>query len=180
MSTRQKIIEEIIAREVGPGAADPGGYTNDPDDPGGETRWGVTVAVARASGYGGDMRELPREFAERVYAARYWDAVRADEMAALSARVAEEVVDAGVNCGTVRASTWLQQALNALNNNGRLYPDIIADGKIGPATLAALKSYLMQREARILVRALDCLQGAFYLAGNEKYIYGWLSKRVGV
>ena len=28
-----------------------GGYVNDPNDPGGETNWGCTVAVARANGY---------------------------------------------------------------------------------------------------------------------------------
>lgn len=37
-----------------------GGYVNNPADPGGETNWGVTVAVARASGYTGAMRDMTR------------------------------------------------------------------------------------------------------------------------
>ena len=36
-----------------------GGYSNHPDDPGGETNWGVTLTVARANGYVGRMQEMP-------------------------------------------------------------------------------------------------------------------------
>lgn len=35
-----------------------GGYVNNPNDPGGETMWGVTKAVARQYGYTGSMRQL--------------------------------------------------------------------------------------------------------------------------
>lgn len=100
-----------------------GGYSNHPSDPGAETMWGVTARVARANGYQGDMRGLPREKAKEIYRAKYWAAVRADE---LPSALRFDVFDAAVNSGPSQAVEWLQEAVGA-----------DADGKIGPATLAA-------------------------------------------
>ena len=54
-----QLIDELIDRE--------GGYVNHPADRGGPTCWGVTQQVARAYGYIGDMRALPRSTAVRIY-----------------------------------------------------------------------------------------------------------------
>ena len=42
-----------------------GGYSNDPQDPGGETMYGITARLARAYGYTGAMRDLPLIFAQQ-------------------------------------------------------------------------------------------------------------------
>lgn len=101
-----------------------GGYVNHPNDPGGETMWGVTIAVARASGYSGPMRDLPRDTAKAIYRAQYWDKVQADRM---PFPVAFQVFDAAVNHGTDRAAKLLQRAAGVTD-----------DGVIGPKTLAAV------------------------------------------
>ena len=44
----ERFLDDLIKRE--------GGYVNNPNDKGGETCWGITVAVARANGYAGPMR----------------------------------------------------------------------------------------------------------------------------
>lgn len=100
-----------------------GGHSNHPSDPGGETMWGVTARVARANGYQGDMRFLPRETAKTIYRAKYWDAVMADRLPQ-AARYA--VFDAAVNSGTKQAISWLQRSL-----------DLVEDGVFGPLTLQA-------------------------------------------
>lgn len=172
-NTRFLVINEIIRVE--------GGYVNDPSDSGGETNFGITEAVARAYGYAGAMRDMPRGVAFDIYAARYWDAVRADEM---PERVAAEVVDTGVNMGTGRAGKFLQRSLNVLNVGGSLYPDLVVDGNIGPMTIHALRAYLAKRDEDALVKALNCLQGAYYIElaerreKDEKFVYGWLKNRV--
>lgn len=173
---KDEIINQILAVE--------GGYVNDPADSGGETNFGITEAVARASGYQGSMRDLPRDVAFGIYARRYWDSVHGDALARLSENVAREVVDTGVNMGPTAAATFLQRVLNVLNDRGRLYPDLIADGHIGPATLRALAEYLAVRSDLVLCKALNCLQGAKYIelaerrAKDERFVYGWLTHRV--
>lgn len=176
MSVKQQIIDDILRVE--------GGYVNDPADSGGETNFGITEDVARAFGYTGDMRDMPRATAFDIYAARYWDAVRGDELAELSAAVAFEVVDTGVNMGQPRAVKFLQRALNVLNLGGRLYPDLSVDGLSGPMTIAALRQYLDTRDEGALLKALNCLQGAAYIElaerreKDERFVYGWLRNRV--
>jgi len=101
-----------------------GGYSNHPDDPGGETMWGVTIAVARANGYAGPMRSLSRDIAKGIYRAQYWDKVKADS---LPFPVAFQVFDAAVNHGTGQAAKFLQRAAG-----------VVDDGVIGPKTLAAV------------------------------------------
>lgn len=103
-----------------------GGYANHPDDPGGETMWGVTIATARANGYAGLMRDMPRDVAKAIYRAQYWDKVKADSM---PFPIAFQVFDAAVNHGTGQAAKLLQRAAGAAD-----------DGVIGPKTLAAVSA----------------------------------------
>tara|TARA_R110000744_G_scaffold333450_1_gene438848 strand:+ start:10136 stop:10666 length:531 start_codon:yes stop_codon:yes gene_type:complete len=173
---KERIINEIIRVE--------GGYVNDPSDSGGETNFGITVAVARQFGYVGAMRNMPRSTAFDIYSAKYWDAVKGDDLAKLSELVAEEVVDTSVNMGPGRAGKFLQRSLNVLNNRGSLYLDLTVDGAIGNATISALRAYLNGRGEETLVTALNCLQGAYYITlaerreKDERFVYGWFKNRV--
>ena len=130
-------IDELIGRE--------GGYVNHPADRGGPTRFGITEAVARAHGYGGDMRSLPRADAEAIYRRLYWLRPGFDRVAEGAPKVAAELFDTAVNMGPETAVGFLQRALNALNRNGRDYADIAVDRRIGPATLGALAGFLAAR-----------------------------------
>ncbi|MGQ0660944.1 glycoside hydrolase family 108 protein [Sphingosinicella sp.] len=174
------MIEELIDRE--------GDYVNHPADRGGPTRWGITEAVARAHGYRGDMRALPRAEAASVYRRIYWLRPGFDRVAERAPKVAAESFDTAVNMGPETAVGFLQRALNALNRNGRDYADIMVDRRIGPATLGALGGFLAARGAAgeaVLVRALDALQGERYVGlaearpANEAFLYGWLANRLG-
>jgi len=84
----------------------------------------------------------------------------------------------------VRAGKFLQRALNVLNNTGSLYRDLKVDGAIGSATVSALRGYLDGRDEGTLVKALNCLQGAFYITlaerreKDERFVYGWFKNRV--
>ena len=60
------LVAAVIARE--------GGYVDHPADRGGPTCWGITQGVARADGYAGAMRALPRERAAAIYRRLYWTA----------------------------------------------------------------------------------------------------------
>jgi lysozyme family protein len=176
-----QLIDGVIDRE--------GGYADQPADKGGPTCFGITEAVARASGYAGPMQKLPRGVAVAIYRRLYWSRPRLDEVGRRSPRLAAELLDTGVNMGPAVAITFLQRALTALNRNGRDYPDLTPDGRIGNATLAALDAFLGTRGKSsgetVLLRALEALQGERYLRlaerrpANEAFLYGWLANRIG-
>lgn len=164
-----------------------GGYTNDPNDAGGETNWGITVAVARAFGYTGPMQAMTQQVARDIYAARYWHQPRFDDVATFSPAIAEELLDTGVNMGTGTAGKFLQRALNVLNQEGKAFPDIAADGAIGAMTLAALHAFLTARgkagEA-VLLRMMNGQQSVRYIElaearpTQESFEFGWQANRV--
>lgn len=175
------LIDGLIERE--------GGYVDHPADKGGPTCFGITEAVARAHGYRGTMRDLPREEAAAIYRRLYWLRPRFDQVAKRAARIAGELFDTGVNMGPAVATTFLQRALTALNRNGKDYADLTPDGRVGPLTLHALDAFLATRGKRsgetVLLRALEALQGERYLRlaerrpANEAFLYGWLANRIG-
>jgi lysozyme family protein len=174
-----EILDEVVGRE--------GGYSNHPSDRGGETMWGITAAVARDAGYLGPMRDMPRETALEIYRKRFVSGPGFDKVLAVSPRIASELVDTGVNMGPSVAATWLQRWLNGMNRQGRDYPDVTADGAIGPKTIAALQAFLSTRGANgeaVLLTALNCSQGHRYLElaegrqANEDFLFGWVKNRV--
>jgi len=176
----EKLIDALIERE--------GGYVSHPADKGGPTCFGITEAVARAHGYAGPMRQLPRHEAAAIYRRLYWLRPSFDDVAELTPGVAAELFDTGVNMGPAVAATFLQRALTALNRNGRDYADLVPDGRIGEQTLRALKTFLVVRGKsgeQVLLRALEALQGERYLRlaerrpANEAFLYGWLANRIG-
>ena len=175
-----QLIDDVIDRE--------GGYSNHPADRGGETNWGITWRVARMNGYNGEMRLLPRSRAVDIYRQIYWSGPSFDDIAMHAPHLAAELFDTAVNMGPATASGFLQRALNALNRNGRDYPDIVVDKQIGRQTTGALTSFLRTRgdpAESILLKAVEALQGAKYLRlaesrpANEAFLYGWLANRIG-
>lgn len=104
-----------------------GTYSNDPNDPGGETMYGVTERVARGHGYMGAMKDLPLASAKIIAKQGYWDVAKCDRMPPM---IAFQVFDAVYNHGLVNPSMWLQAAVGA-----------VQDGVIGDMTLAAVNSH---------------------------------------
>jgi lysozyme family protein len=174
------MVDALIERE--------GGYVDNSADKGGATCFGITEAVARAHGYAGPMRQLPRAEAAAIYKRLYWSRPALDEVAKRSAVLAAELFDTGVNMGPAVAITFLQRALTALNRNAKDYPDLVPDGRVGPQTLAAMDAFFAVRGSSgetVLLRALEALQGERYLRlaerrpANEAFLYGWLANRIG-
>lgn len=94
-----------------------GGYVNHPNDPGGETNFGIS----KRSYPNENIRGMTKKRAGEIYKRDYWDAVRGDDLPYGLDLVA---FDAAVNSGVSRGAKWVQGAVGAQQ-----------DGKIGPATL---------------------------------------------
>lgn len=172
----RELIDRVLGHE--------GGYTNNPNDRGGETNWGVTVGTARRYGYTGDMRAMTREQAIEIYLGLFWIG-RFDKLAAAGLRdLAYTCLDFGVNSGPGRPAEALQRALNALNLMGKRWPDIAVDGGIGAQTMdAVLKARTQLADAEVLLCfVVNSLRVAFVMnlaerdAKQETFMVGWLRR----
>lgn len=162
-------------------------FVDDPRDSGGATRYGITEVKARAWGYDGPIAALPKSLALAIYRRDFWDLLWLDEVARIAPPVALEMFDTAVNCGPELPVQHLQRCLNLFNMNGSLYPDLKVDGAIGGVTLSALRAFATRRGnigVKVLVEALNSLQGAFYTElaerrpKDEAFVFGWFRNRV--
>lgn len=111
MSNFQTLIERVLGHE--------GGYVNDPADPGGETKWGIS----KRSYPHLNIATLTRQEAISIYKKDFWDPLKADR---LHDGVAYQLLDSAVNSGINQSIRFLQRALGVAD-----------DGIFGPASLAA-------------------------------------------
>lgn len=109
-----------------------GGWSDNPADNGGATMKGVTLAnfrrYVKPDGTKADLRAISDDQVATVYRKFYWDTVSGDQ---LPDGVDYAVLDFGVNSGPERSVKYLQAACGV---------GVIQDGKIGPATLAAVRA----------------------------------------
>jgi len=172
-----------------------GGYSNDPDDAGGETYkgiarrfhpswvgWQIIDKSKQLSNFPNSLKENNNLdlLVSNFYEAFYWDVNLLSEFP--SQQIANEMFDTGVNMGIGRAAKFLQRALNALNSNGKVYEDIVEDGKVGANTIKALKACIAYRGDEYIYKVMNILQGMHYIEYmtkspiQEKYAYGWLKR----
>lgn len=128
MQSVQEIASAIVARE--------GGFVNDPDDPGGPTKYGVTLRTLRGLGQDingdgvvdiVDVRSLSIDDATKIFAEHYFAKPRISD---LPPALHATVFDMYVNSGTT-AVRLLQQLLTDMRIA------VAVDGVIGPQTIAA-------------------------------------------
>lgn len=135
-----------------------GGYDHDPDDPGGETNFGIDKRSHPAV----DIRGLTREGAIAIYHDDYWRPMRCEEY---RPNLAVVVFDIAVNNGKARSARWLQEEVGAN-----------PDGIIGARTLSAVASSDQQRTAeRLLDRRHDFYE-SIARGRQAKYLRGWLNR----
>lgn len=105
-----------------------GGYTNHPRDPGGPTNWGITIYDARKywkpNATAADVKAMPLSVAQTIYKARYWDALRCDE---LPAGLDYTVFDYGVNSGIGRAGKVLRRVLGMSDGDYHVTDAVLAE-----------------------------------------------------
>ena len=109
--------------------ADEGGYTNDPDDSGGPTNFGITIHDARAywkpDATAIDVRNMPKSVAEDIYRKHYADPINYDQ---LPSGVDYAVLDYAINSGIGRAVPTYQKhkAQSAADCINGIYDDRVA------------------------------------------------------
>jgi len=131
------------------------GYVNDPNDPGGETKFGISKRTYPNV----DIVNLTLDGAKAIYLSDFWNAISGD---ALPWPFALLVFDCAVNQGQGIARMLMQTALG-----------VPSDGKIGPMTLAAAqRSTLDQWSAFMTLR-----RHRYELSANyPRYGDGWTNR----
>ena len=123
MKTIDEMIDHLLSLE--------GGYVNDPDDPGGPTKYGVTIGTLQSwrgqSVTAADVQALTIDEARRIYKQRYFDRPRIDE---LPANLQPTVFDMYVNAGG-NAIKILQRVLRQFGES------VSVDGALGPLSIGA-------------------------------------------
>jgi lysozyme family protein len=133
-----------------------GGYVNDPNDPGGATKWGISSRAYPDM----DIAELTKEDARDIYVNDYWMPMRCDE---LPSGLDLLVFDAAVNQGQGAAAIMLQQAVGAR-----------VDGIIGPRTM----DNVQMGNPEAAIRELVALRATRYgnISTFPRYGLGWMRR----
>ena len=168
MDITKEIIDRVLERE--------GGFTNNPLDRGGPTKFGITRVTLE--NYLGeepgfiteqDVEDLDEDLARDIYRDDYWygpgfDTLDVDE------RLLELIFDTGVNHGTFKAIRLLQKVLG-----------VDRDGVIGPVTRAAVTDRPYRELFVALLSARIELYGKIVQNDESQrvFIVGWLRRMNG-
>lgn len=164
----QKFMKVILRHE--------GGFVNDPDDPGGATKYGISIRLLASLEELGDIDKdgdvdihdimaMTTEAASEIYFECFYKPLRIEEIRDSS--LAMQVFDFAVNAGSKTAVRILQESLK-----------IKADGILGPKTLAEVNNYSTSTPLMLYRYA----RNDFYrsLANQKpklkKFLQGWLNR----
>lgn len=144
-----------------------GGYVNDKDDAGGETKYGISKRAYPNL----DIANLTVDQATQIYYRDWW--VHFDYNQITDCSLATKLFDSAVNLGASRANKLLQRCLNV---NG--FPNMVDDGQFGPVTIKAINSC----DATTILSAFRQAQANYYQAvvkvhpEDQKFLNGWLAR----
>ena len=158
-----------------------GGFSDQQQDPGGATNFGISLRWLKSQGLYGDLddnqkvdiddiKAIDLETATRIYRDKWWNKYHYDRF--MDCDIATKVFDMSVNMGSNRAHRILQLAINALGGN------LIVDGILGPITM---KSTNIESKD-ILIKEIRDEQKRFYLRLIAKrpdmvvFKRGWLRR----
>lgn len=137
-----------------------GGLVDNPRDPGGLTKYGISQRAYPHL----DIRNLTTDQASDIYARDYWPACGAEQV---PWPLCLFVFDHAVNAGAGAAIKVLQRAVHTAD-----------DGKLGPATLAAVQ----RADQRALCRAYNVERMRYYMSLStfSTFGLGWLGRVASV
>lgn len=146
-----------------------GGYSNNPNDPGGATNKGITQRVYDAYRKAKSqplqtVKNIADSEVSDIYKSEYWEPVSCDH---LPAGVDLCAFDFAVNAGDTRSEITLQHALG-----------VTTDGQVGPQTISAAQA----ADPRALANRMLDLRAAFYRQlvvakpSSSEFLDGWLNR----
>ncbi|HVA69678.1 MAG TPA: glycosyl hydrolase 108 family protein [Candidatus Binataceae bacterium] len=159
-----------FVRAVGRLLVDEGGYVDNPEDPGGATKFGISQRDYPEL----DIKALTREAAAAIYFRDWWERYRFSD---LSGAIGAKLFDLSVNMGPDHAAKCLQRASRAC---GR---PVVEDGVLGPASLRAIRAVnqlalmaAFRSEAAGYYRAIAALERGRRDDADREFLQGWINR----
>lgn len=166
MSNLEKALKYLYPNE--------GGYTNDPDDPGGATNFGITIGdLSRHRGHivtPNDVKNMTRDEAAEIYKEKYWKPLGCNLIE--HDGIATAIFDMGVLRGIGVPPKYAQLICNRYGNK------LTVDGKIGPYTASAIN----KMDPKVFIKDFEamCASGFRDIVVRKprlgKYLKGWLNR----
>jgi lysozyme family protein len=155
-----------------------GGYSDDPNDKGGKTKFGVTEVELKRSYNEGivdhcNVKELTLDDAKVIYKDHYWDKISGSKIN--NKYIAAELFDTSVNMGPRQAIKIVQRALEYLGENLQI------DGIIGPITIGLINKWCI-KDPKTLYIILNCEQYMIYKIiievdpSQRTFARGWIKR----
>lgn len=177
MADFKKAIKVVLDHE--------GGFSNDPDDPGGATKFGISLRFLKTIGEFGDfdgdgdidvddIKLLTIERSSFIYQREWWNRHRYNLIN--DDEIATKILDWSINMGSVRAHKIIQRAVNLLPTTKE---PLTVDGILGAKTVEAVN----RSNSKDLLMVLRGVLASYYIglaesdARFKKFIVGWLNKK---
>ena len=157
-----------------------GGYSNDKNDPGGVTKYGISLRYLKDQGIDidgdhdsdcDDIKNMTKQNASDIYKKYWWDKYKYNAIQNLT--VATKIFDLSVNMGASAAHKIVQNAINDL-----ITKPIAVDGILGNKTRDFLNS-LPEEDLMDNIRSLAAKRYEYIAAKNPKlkvFLKGWLHR----
>jgi len=157
MSDFTKAFQLIIANE--------GGYVNDPNDPGGETKFGISKRSYPKE----DIKNLTIERAQEIYLHDFWNPILGDQIN--DQNIANSIFDFAVNAGTHVSEELAQIVVKTP-----------VDGTIGKQTILAINSidpekFLASFKVEKITRYIKICKKR---PESKKYFFGWVCRALNL
>lgn len=153
----ESLVSELLANE--------GGYVNDPNDPGGETKYGISKRSYPQL----DIKSLTKDEAIAIYYSDWWmrygyDRIKDDELAG-------ELLDLAPNMGASQAHKLLQRAVSKTK-----WTQLKDDGVLGPLTIQAVNTHpnIWWLTDRFRLEAIKFYSGL----NKSKYMASWVRRAI--
>lgn len=148
-----------------------GGYVNDPYDPGGETKFGISHRTYPDL----DIKNLNVNQARVIYWNDFWKKLNLDLVN--KQNLASEIFDTAVNCGKAKAGEITQRSLNMVGGHSEKRVNV--DCVVGPKTIRAVNSCVYPEA---LLKCLNGFQFEHYMkivqrnTTQRRWFRGWLRR----
>lgn len=154
----EKAFERVIKNE--------GGYVFDKNDPGGETKYGIS----KRSYFYLNIKDLTLEEAKKIYHRDFWEKGKFEQIP--DEKLSSQVFDLSINLGIRGATIVLQRALRAVGI------DVVEDGVWGSQTQSGV---IFSEPAKLQIAIKSEAAGYYRLIAQQKpsqqkFLKGWLNR----